>query len=285
MSLGNAALIGGMSPWKEELNNLQGFLFACPQKKWERKPLVEILQKLEIDEMLYFNMKFYTFFVLSFSVPSLKFENRYTHNAPQNDALEREFHSFNSEDFRGKSAKQLGSHGGFCAIEISSWWLKKTWWSESSGQIRRIPKHELGGFFGGRGFPDLKPSFGVTSDKGRYSLASIMRNMAKCFEAPNWRQKKNSKGVLSHPYVKMRFLTPNKLYKFPKFSVGVFLGKINVSNRFSGDPLYMHIWMYLHAVDFWCDFAILLIVTIHPAHVSWNVLYMTGGWQHFFHQQ
>ena len=89
--------------------------------------------------------------------------------------------------------------------------------------------------------------------------------LASCETWPNVSRrqiggKKNSKGVLSHPYVKMRFLTPSKLYKFPKFSVGVFLGKIHVSNRFSGDPLYMHIWMYLHAVDCWCDFAILLIV-------------------------
>lgn len=210
--------------------------------------------------MLYFNMNFYTFFVLSFSVPSLKFENRYTHNAPKNDALEREFHSFNSENFRGKSAKQLGSHGGFCALEISSWWLKKKWWSESSGQIRRIPKHELGEFLGGRGFPDPKPSFGVTSDKGRYSLASIMRNMAKCFEAPNWGKKKTAKGFYPIPMWKWDFWPQVNSTNFPKFSVGVFLGKIHVSNRFSGDPLYMHIWMYLHAVDFWCDFAILLIV-------------------------
>ena len=181
-------------------------------------------------------------------------------------------------------------------------------------------------FFGGRGFPDPKPSFGVTSDKGRYSLASIMRNMAKCFEAPNWRQqKKNSKGVLSHPYVKMRFLTPSKLYNFPTYSVGVFLGKMHVSNRFSGThdapsrsgllvwfcdtghgsgnpaPSRWYCWWrkseILHQLRLvvypiilrvlymprWCR--IPSTVWRHPAHVSWKVLDMTGGWQDFSHQQ
>ena len=96
--------------------------------------------------------------------------------------------------------------------------VENHWWSESSEQITRIPKHELGGFFGGRGFPDPKPSFGVTSDKGRYSLASIMRNMAKCFEAPNWRQKKKTaKGFYPIPMWKLDVWPQVNSTNFPSF--------------------------------------------------------------------